>query len=118
VIAGARTRTRYLAIGVLVLLVLVAAVVIAAERHDRPPITAENLAISLTNEIGAGWIADATGDPGACESRSSDWICDVADPGGSTLARYTVRATSTSCWQASLTQYGERAPSTASGCVK
>ena len=55
VIASARPRTRYLAIGaVLVLVLLVVAVVIAAERQDRPPITAENLAVSLRNEIGAG----------------------------------------------------------------
>jgi hypothetical protein len=30
------------------------AVVIAADRQDRPPISAENLPVSLTNEIGAG----------------------------------------------------------------
>jgi hypothetical protein len=45
------------------LVLLVVAVVIAAERQDRPPITAENLAVSLRNEIGAGVDADgaATG---------------------------------------------------------
>src|SRR4051812_48475667 len=107
-----RSRTHGAAATALLLsLVLVVTVVVAAVRaRPRPPITADNLAVSLTKEIGAGWIADATGDPGACRSQSGGWVCDVADPGGSTLARYTVRTTSTSCWQATLRRYGERAP--------
>src|SRR5690349_21090077 len=103
--ARSRTRFRAGAVVLVLLVVVVAAVVSIAHSQPRPPITADNLAISLTNEIGAGWIADATDDPGECRSRSSTWVCDVADPGGSTVARYAVRATSTSCWSARLTRY-------------
>src|SRR5262249_679368 len=105
----------------LVSLVLAVAVIVVAGRNEpegsRPPITTENLAVSLTSEIGSGWLAESDGDWGACRPARTGWICDVADPGGSTLAVYEVRATSPSCWHARLTGYGERAPEATSGCV-
>ena len=72
-----RATKRYLAIGaVLVLVLLVVAVVIAAERQDRPPITAENLPVSLTNEIGAG-VDRPLSSPPASAARRTDAGADA-----------------------------------------
>ncbi len=109
----ARTAKRLLAAAALLTASAGVLVLVASGGDAATPMNSSTIAASLTAEIGSG----DTGDDGECKRRRDGWRCDVADPGGSTLARYHVTATSRGCWEARLRRYGERAPETASGCV-
>lgn len=108
-----RTAKRILAVAMLVTVTVGVTAVIALGGGSRMPMTSETLAASLSDEIGSGHI----GEDGSCDRRGKTWRCEVADPGGSTVAEYDVSAVSATCWEATLRRFGERAPEAASGCV-
>ena len=80
-----------------------------------PDLDRENVARSLTKAINLPGIDEG----GSCHDVAPGrWRCDVPDPGGSTAARYAVRATSGHCWTARLLERADRAPDRAKGCVR